>query len=140
MMLYPVPFQAEHYWQVAPRDVAKPARTPALEQHVCALENEFAATLMEDGKPVAMAGVVPYWSGRVHLWTEIDEGAERKAHRFAKQFLDSLPFKRVETAVLAGNETAARWATHMGFQVECPFAPAYFPNGDAAALYALVRP
>ena len=120
--------------------MTKPPRTPEMETVVRALENEFAGTLMEDGRPVAMAGVVPYWNNRVHLWTEINAGEERKAHRFAKGFLASLPFKRIETAVMADNKTAQRWAAHMGFRVECAFAPAYFPNGDAAVLYSLVRP
>ncbi len=139
-MLYAVPFKAEHYWAVAPRGVGKPARTPDLEARVRALENEFAGTLMEDGRPVAMAGVVPYWANRVHLWTEIDAGAERKAHRFAKEFLAGLPFKRIETATLYGDVTAKRWATFMGFVVEREHAEAYFPDGQAATLFALVRP
>jgi hypothetical protein len=139
-MLYPVPFKAEHFYAIPEKESWGWVRGATDLDGLRTLEGPHALTLMEDGKPIAAVGVVPYWEDRGHLWTFISAGAERKVHRFAKWFLAGVPMRRIEAAVEANFTTGCRWAERLGFVRETAVpARAFWPNGLDAHLYALVR-
>lgn len=139
-MLYFVTFKAEHLFEIPPQ----PSWVWTLEQMdldgARTLEGRFSQTLMKDGKPIVACGVVEYWQDRGYMWSFIGLGAERIAHRKAREYLDSVPLRRLEAAVDAEFDTGCRWLDRLGFRRESA-APvrAFWPNGRDAHLYALVR-
>jgi hypothetical protein len=138
-MLYAIDFKAEHIMEIQPSESARWVQEATVSD-LRVLEGPYALTVMEDGKPIAAAGVIPYWENRAHLWTFIGAGMERKAHRFVRQFLKGVPFKRIEAAVEVGFDAGYRWAEYFGFVRETPEpARAFWPNGRDAYLYSLVR-
>lgn len=142
-MIYGVSFRAEHLFQMRFQPAQEQFRSRLVEQRdLQMLENEWGGTLMQDGRPLVCAIVIPMWADRVLLSTFLSDRVSPKnfigLHRQAKQFLNSLPFKRIEAAVDVDFCQGHRWVAMLGFQKEADRMKCFLDNRDWA-LYALVR-
>lgn len=142
-MLYPVPYRAEHAWTMDLQPAQAWMEAGLEFDQLKTLEGLHAHTLMDDGKPIVCAGAIPLHAGRAYLWaylSGIDAPLFRQVHGWAKTFLRSLPFKRLEATVDAEFAPGHRWVRALGFKCETPEPmAAYTPNGRAAMQYAMVR-
>lgn len=137
-MLYVVPFEAHHM------DAVDDGAEMVQQCLATALVGPYAVTLMDRGKPIACGGAIEIWAGRAYLWSALGAGIDahnfRRGHTFAKQFIEGLPFKRLEAAVAAGFEPGHRWMQSLGFKCETPEPmQAFAPDGSAAMLYSKVK-
>jgi hypothetical protein len=145
-MIYPVPFEAPHYAQMAVHDSQAWLSQHATVETLSALEGPYAGTLMRDGAPLVCGGAWPMWEGRAVLWAFFDTASCRKdfrvIHGYAKTFLSGLPFRRLEAAVVVDFEQGHRWVRALGFECETPppaRMKAYQVDGADCLLYSLVK-
>lgn len=113
---------------------------PAAQAKV--LEGVHSYTAWVDGVPLISAGLVEYWPGRCEAWATIayDAGKHFVAiTRAVRRYLNVAPFDRIEAHVDLKFAQAPRWAAMLGFTLECALKPKYFPNGNDAACYVMVR-
>jgi hypothetical protein len=101
-----------------------------------------AFTGLVDGHIVACGGFVNQWPGRAIGWIDIAPTAGRHfaaIHKACMRFFKSeaCNYRRIETYVRE-NAIAIRWHWQMGFICEA-WLPAFFPDGSAAFLFALLR-
>lgn len=93
------------------------------------------------GKVIGCGGAIEQWENRAQVWAllAVDSGREFVAiHRAVAAFLDSLPYRRIETTVDSGFYQGQRWAALLGFDYEGT-ARKYTPNGKDSDYYAIVR-
>jgi hypothetical protein len=142
-MMYLVPFRSEHVagmrLQTAQQGMSEFIKPDSLRE----LEGKHSVTLMLDGRPIASAGAVEIWSGRAYIWSFLSDDIPRKSfievNALAKQFVDGLPFRRLEAAVECGFEQGHRWVRCHGFFEEAPVMKAFQADGRDATLYARVK-
>ena len=108
-----------------------------------ALEEGWAYTAIEDGVPLAIAGVIPMWQGRGMAWAYISSDAVNTkfiaVHKAVKRFLDGCYLNRIEMTVDCDFIQGHRWAKMLGFELEAERMRGYRPDGGDCALYARVR-
>ena len=142
-MIYVVPFQAEHVFEMEIQPDQKWIQDYLDLQSTRTLENEWASTLMEDGVPIACAGPIVYWTDRALMWSYIGTGVTRnifiKLHSIAKEYLAGLPFRRLEAAVDCDFKAGHRWVLALGFKKEASRMEAFQIDGRDCTLYAKVR-
>ncbi len=88
------------------------------------LYSETAWTVLVDGRPEAMFGVVPVslLEGRGHVWLLMTDDAmkqHRAIVRLGKRYTEALHrhYRILSNRVHARNDPAIRWLTHLGFFV-----------------------
>ena len=142
-MIYLLPFDARHFRQLRAQPAQAWAAGLVTEKDLRALEGPSATTLMRDGKPLACAGALEYWPGRAMVWSFIGADADAavfpKLHAHAKQFLDGLPYRRLEASVDVGFENGHRWMRALGFTVETPLQRYFQPNGGDSVGYVKIK-
>ncbi len=142
-MIYPVPFEAEHFAQMRVQDEQKWLMKAATVTDLKVLEGPYATTLMKDGVPLACAGAVPYWKGRALVWSFLSATVDRRTflwvHKEALAFLAGLPFHRLEASVVVGFENGHRWLKAMGFEVEAPLQRKFQEDGQDCVGYVLIK-
>ena len=142
-MIYAVQFCAEHIRALRAQPSQQWLAATASDRDLRLLENQYATTVMEDGRPIACGGVLPIWENRGYLWSVISDTVDarsfRAVHAITKRALDGMPFRRLEAAVEVDFEPGHRWVRALGFELEAPLAKAFQVNGADCALYARVR-
>lgn len=143
-MIYPVPFHAEHLngMEMQATYAWIKARLSIEDQRT--LEGPLSSTLMEDGKPMACTGVVAFTEHRALLWTFIGDKVTsqnfRIVNHWAKLFLKSLKFRRIEATTEVDFLQGHRWLRLLGFEREDKDGmTAFGVDGKAHALYALIK-
>ena len=139
-MLYPVPFEAEHFsgleLQIAQAYISTTGAS------LGRLEGPLSATLMEDGRPLLCCGAVELWPERAYLWAALGTGVSVKnflpVFAWAKKWTDNLPFNRLEASVDCDFVNGHRLVRALGFECEAQRMRAYVPGYDHA-LYARVK-
>jgi hypothetical protein len=97
------------------------------------------------GELMIAAGLMPYWTGRAHIWTLFSEKAKGNfvpVFRGIEKYLRSLEYRRIEMDVPLDSkitEAARRRAMMLGFTLECERAKYYRPNGGDSALYVWLK-
>ena len=139
-MLYPVPFEAEHF--AALELQAAQAHVSHAAVSLTAAEGLYAVTLMEDVKPLLCCGAFEMWRDRAYLWAALGSRVNAKifprVFSYAKAWIENLPFKRLEAAVDCNFENGHRLVRALGFECEAPRMRAFVPGFDHA-LYARVK-
>ena len=133
-----VPFHVEHLQGLAlqPMQAGSPLVAP---EQAGLLGHAFTA--LDDGKPIACAGLYEIWPGRALAWTYlgVDSGPKFVAlHREVRRHLDAAPWRRVEAYVEAGFANGHRWVLALGFEFE-GLLRGFMADGRDMALYARVR-
>lgn len=142
--MYPVPFRAEHLERMRLQTAQQGAEVHVRVRGAAALEGEHSHTLMDDGEPIGCCGAFAFHANRALVWSYIgaDVGARnfRAVHTWAKRFVDSLPFRRVEAEVECGFSAGHRWLRSLGFdRCEAACLRAAGADGQDHALYARVK-
>lgn len=94
------------------------------------------------GKVIGCLGLVEYWKNRAEAWAFLTPECSKYAYSFHSQiyrFLRNCPIRRIEAAVASDIPRGAKWMRLLGFFVEAPCMPKYFPNGKSAALYSFIK-
>lgn len=97
---------------------------------------------IEDGKVLAIGGILPRWQGVGLAWTWLGRGWRRHARVItdeARRYLDASGFHRIEMGVRADYAKGHSWARRLGFEVETPLARKWGPDMADYTLYVRVR-
>lgn len=95
----------------------------------------------QDGKIVAMGGIVPIWEGRGQAWMLVANVAGVRmthVHRVVLQKLVSSSCTRIEATVDVGFTQGVRWMKMLGFELES-YMKAYRPDGGDMLMFSRVR-
>jgi len=94
-----------------------------------------SATTFLDGKPVAVFGMVPIWSGVGEAWMIADDAARKhpiRMTKIARLVMDILMIseglRRLQITVRTTDRRAEKWARAIGFEQEAVLR-AYGPDG-----------
>lgn len=140
--MYPVPFEAKHILQMEAQDHQKWHVERFKMSELAELEGRNAHTLMHEGAPIACCGAAVFHTGCVRVWALISARAVGitflNMSRWAKRFLDTLKFTRIEATAAADFPQARQWLRAMGFKEE-GLMRRYEERGADAYLMALVR-
>lgn len=141
-MMEVVEFKVEHLSEIVLQESQKYLDGWMTPEQAKALEGGISYTLMDDGSPIGIAGVIPMWQGRGMAWAYISEqvkGAKFLAvHKSVKRFLDGCYMQRLEMTVDCDFKAGHRWAKMLGFELEAERMKSYRPDGGDCALYARV--
>jgi hypothetical protein len=138
-----VPFKAEHIAMIRLQEEQMYLSGWVTQEQADALEHSIAYTALDDGVPVACAGLVEHWEGRASVWAFLAAMGPNRfiaVHRACMAFLDVCYTRRVEMSVDCNFKEAHRWAKMLGFTMEAERMEAYSPDGRSCALYARVLP
>lgn len=100
---------------------------------------------VDDGRVLALAGLVPHWTGRAGAWCMLAEDLPTRlwpalhghVRRRLAEARRELGLRRVEAEALTGWRPAARWLELLGFQPEGTM-PAYGHDGADYDRWALL--
>jgi hypothetical protein len=137
-----VPYQAEHLLALRLQPGQAQYATELTSEYARALESQHAFTAMSDGVPIGVGGVTELWSNRALLWSFIDARAGRNfigVHRAVVEFLNMLPYRRIEAECDCEFGPGHRWLQKLGFVMEAPRMRAFRVDGGDSALYARVK-
>ena len=137
-----VPYEPEHLLAIDLQEAQGYARQNLNRQVAEQLAGPYSYTVLRDGRPVAVLGVLKLWDNRALAWTFLGRDAGPSMviiHRFVKEALDLLPFRRVEADTPCDFEAGHRWLKMLGFKLEAERMEAYLPEGGDSSLYARVR-
>lgn len=142
-MIHAVPYRGAHMLDLEVQE-AQAWMTPLLtDDALRGLEGRHAYTAMDGGQPLACAGVFPVEEHRGFMWSFVGAGIGPwrfcAVVKMARQFLDALPFRRVEAAVACDFDRGHRLARVLGFRMEAERMRGFQADGTDAALYARVR-
>ena len=137
------PFRASHVNELQVQDAQRWTLAYVQPAVLLALENKWSNTVFKNGKPVMCGGVIEQWANNAILWSFVGTGMTpsefRTAHKYVVQFIEGLPFKRLEMHVDADFAAAHRWAKLLGFHCEATRMQAFLLNGGDGALYARIK-
>lgn len=105
-------------------------------------ENSFAATGLVNDEPVFCGFVIEIWTGRGYLVSVLSEKIKEhavSAHRLMREFIKSQPYQRLEMDSPVSFILGHRRAKLLGFEIMCPVAKKYLPDGGDASIYSWVR-
>lgn len=102
-----------------------------------------AFTMLDDGIPIACAGLIEIWKGRAEAWAFFDPriGPSRflAVHRSVLRFFDLAQYRRIEAVVDCGFEPGHRWVKMLGFKMEAERMTKYTVVGGDVVLYARIK-
>jgi len=91
---------------------------------------------------VACIGFVPANDWRCMGWSLLRSGMPETftaVHKTVKGLMLQQPWPRIEIYVDPHSEAAMRWAWLLGFSLENPFKPYFFPDGSPAAEWVFLK-
>lgn len=96
------------------------------------------AAIDDDGKVVAVAGILPRWHGVGMGWAWLSKDWRKHARRITAQVitvLEQSDCHRIEAGVQCGFKAGHRWMKRLGFEVETPCAKGWGPDGKDYTIY-----
>jgi hypothetical protein len=136
------PFKVEHLAELRVQPAQAADLAAVTQDMLRPFEATDAWTARCAGEVVLIGGLLEVWAGRAVLWAYVGAGAAPHLVRITKgvrRFIEAAAHKRIETYVDVGFAAGHRWAELLGFKLEAPHMPAFFPDGRNAALYGRVR-
>ena len=108
------------------------------------MDNGDAFTVRRpDGRIVCVLGLLDQWEGRALAWAIMAHDAGDRMlplSRAIRAYLARSKHRRLEAYIDEGFQQGHRWAALLGFHNETPRPmQGFYPNGNAAYLYARVR-
>lgn len=98
-----------------------------------------------NGRVIGCAGLAEIYgdgSTRAAAWMVLKPMPVAAVVALAREIrrrLASLPYRRIEADIEAGNDKARRWAELLGFRIETKQKLGFFPNGGPAAEYVVLK-
>lgn len=99
-----------------------------------------AWTALDGDMPIACAGFIEMWANRAYAWSYLSDAALRNfraVHRATWDVLSRCRWRRVELTTDVHHVAAARWAAHLGFEMEGRLR-AWTPDGRDVYQWARV--
>ena len=137
-----VPFEAKHMSTIRLQKHQTCDIGWMAPDHARLLENEYAFTILDGAEVLMVGGAIKCWEGRGIAWCFLAENIGTRfsaVHRHVKRFFSTQDFARLEAQVQLEFKQAHRWMKMLGFELECPLARAFFPDGSDAAFYVKVK-
>lgn len=141
-MIEVVPYEAAHLLELNLQRGQEYVQDCITPKYAKQLEATEAYTVMADGKPVAVMGLLPLWNKRALAWTFIDRQAGPymvPIHKRVKAFLQDAPFDRIEADTPVDFDPGHRWLEMLGFELEAVEMKKYYIDGRSGSLYAMVK-
>lgn len=105
-------------------------------------KSSCGCTIFKGDIVVGCLGGIPINKYRVVTWAILQKTTTTNfvfVHKTALWFMNQVDYKRFEAYVDPEFKPAMRWVKMLGFKMENPFIPYYFPNGAGASYWALMR-
>jgi hypothetical protein len=105
-----------------------------------AIQNGIAMAAVQDGRVLAIGGIVEIWKDRGSAWGLLSPNLAHAMpiiHRIVWRVIDTSPLARIEAQVAVGHEAGQRWVRMLGFQHEGVMRA--FWNGRDYDLFARVK-
>lgn len=105
------------------------------------LARGVAQTVWDGETPIACMGQVLLWDGNGEVWSAFSNAISTRmtyVYRATQRLIASVGTRRLQAYVDAEFGEGVRWMFRLGFRVEGRLA-GYFPNGNDAYLFALLR-
>lgn len=139
-----VPFKAEDMDQLADNLTEETLKGYLSSDNYKALEQlPYAYTAVNaHGKVFACCGIYEYWTNRAEAWAYISKDCADEFYSLTyhiRKFLNACPVRRIEAVVSSDMDRGRRWVSLLGFKLECETLTKYFPGGQDASLFALVK-
>jgi RimJ/RimL family protein N-acetyltransferase len=137
-----VPYKAEHLLAMQLQPGQAHYSSWVTEEYAKSLESQYAFTALVEDYPMLVGGVVELWENRALLWSFIDRQAGKHfvgIHRGVLQFLDMLPYRRIEAECDCDFAQGHRWLKKLGFELEAKRMRAFRVDGGDSALYSRVK-
>lgn len=134
-----IDFEPEHVLQIKPQ--ARQSYLNLSMEYGQYLATGTCFTGIQDGKVVAIGGILPIFEGRGFLHLIVAEGMPHqwvKLYRVAKRFLKAVEGDYVRLEALSTFEEADRWHELLGFEFEGVLRKV-MPDGSDAKSYSIVR-
>ena len=134
-----IPFEKEHLFGAELHGSV--ILSADLEDYAALEENGNGRTITFNGEPICCLGWDEIWYNRSMGYAIMfgNSGAHMVAiTRQAKRMIKECPSARIEMYVKVGFQQGTKWAQLLGFMPEAVMRK-FFPNGDDAILYSLVR-
>ncbi|WP_157781439.1 hypothetical protein [Rhodanobacter denitrificans] len=105
------------------------------------LATQPSITVLDGGEVLMCGGWLPLWEGRAMAWSMLAEGIGTRMTgvvRAARRMTDTFTGRRLELDVERDHAEAHRLARLLGFTLETPCMPRFYPNGADAAMYVRI--
>lgn len=139
-----VPFKAEHYLALKPRQEEAALKDYKPELVGRLLTSAAAYTLMDGDVPVVCGGILLYWTGVAEIWFHGTEEATRhpvpvfrNSKRLVRQWITQFKLHRVQLTIDESFTASYRFAEALGFTLESRMAK-YGPDGETFLRYVLL--
>lgn len=102
-----------------------------------------AFTILDDERIIACGGIIRCNRFRGVAWGLLQKDCPRTffaVHRHVIQVLDAQPYAIVATYVKPTFMQGMRWAPMLGFKLERPYIPYWFPDGSGASEWVRFPP
>lgn len=136
-----VPFTAEHYLAMKPREEEAALQDYKPEMVGRLLKSAAALTLMDGDVPIVSGGILLYWPGMAELWFHGVQAATRHpvpvfrhSKRLVLKWAQDFKLRRVQLTIDSGFIASYRFAEALGFTLESRM-PKYGPNGQEFLKY-----
>lgn len=106
------------------------------------VESPHNYAITYQGSVLVCGGVVEYWFGRAEAWALLSKYCSPhllEVQRIVIDFLNKVPYRRVEASIQMGYEKGHRWVQALGFVLELGERKFFFPDGSSASLYARLK-
>ena len=136
------PYRAEHLHALDLQEAQAYIGPNLTVEHAKALESVHAITATQDGRVLAVGGVIELWPGRAFIWSYLDRQAAKHMiaiHRVAQRMLAGYHGSRIEADVDLDFEPGHRWMKMLGFKLETACMLKYRPDGGAMSKYVRIR-
>lgn len=141
-MIVETAFKREHYEALVDSPVTAYMRKFVTPELLTALENNpHSRTILADGKPIAIGGLIIHHPGRAETWAIVDQKCRQHflaLHKLVKRVLGRARLRRIEAIVHNDYPQGHRWVKLLGFKCEAENMRAYSVEGKDASLYAMV--
>lgn len=134
-----IEFEQNHLFEIKPQ--RNQSAAPITEEYAQTIQAGDCFTGVQDGRVVAIGGVVPVCEGRGFMHLIVAEGIPHqwvKLYRAATRLINAVrgDYRRIEA--LSAFDEADRWLVMLGFQYEGTLR-SIMPDGSDAKSYSIVR-
>lgn len=133
-----VPLTAEHVVKMGPLAAIHAGYELTADLAVSIEECGGVAAVDDDGKVVAIAGILPRWDGVGMGWAWLTKEWRRHARRITAEVIMGLElarYHRIEIGVKTDFKGGHSWARRLGFELETPVAKKWGPDGEDYSIY-----
>jgi hypothetical protein len=100
----------------------------------------FARSAISRGHVVGCSGLIELSKFRAVTWSLFEENRTNDLLAMflrIRRYLRQCDYKRIESYIDPNRPLAIRWIQMLGFQLERPFIPYFFPDGSGAMAWVL---